>query len=247
MWFLWHWRAGPQDSFPLQTNMLPFLFSPSRLLCSEHEPPLLPCPFPCPSGVLQQQGSAWCLVGQPAVEAMECHWRWGKLAWENLILLRCIKDHLWVTDTWEYATVSECFQFYLKWRLLPYVPQCYVGSWLSLFAVRFPTASFSLFLLSLAAHTCLLLPYCTCAQVFWLTQRPFLQLLFLWFFFTELQAHISVSEHPDIFACCDLNRNEQFLVLMCLQRVVRGTVQQQGWSGFVMTFFLNYRIHLALC
>lgn len=132
--------------------MLPSLFSPSGLPGSKHKPALLPYPFACPSGGLQQQGSAWCLVGQPAVEAMGCPWYWRKLAWENLTLLRCTKDHLWMTDTWEYATMSECFQFYLKWRLLPYVPQCYIGSWLSLFAIRFPIVSFSLCFVACSTH-----------------------------------------------------------------------------------------------
>lgn len=79
------------------------------------------------------------------------------------------RRNLWASDT-EYVKVSDHFQFFLKQRLLPYVPQCYNGFWLSLLAIRFPIF---FFLLWFAACTCFfmtLLHMCSsvlaCAQTF---------------------------------------------------------------------------------
>lgn len=142
----------------------------------------------------------------------------------------------WMLPILPETKASTICSIMLHWLLIKFV--CHsVSNW-----VFFP------FLFCHLQHVLVFLwPYCTCAWVFWLVQRLFLQLLILWFFFTELQAHINVDEYPDIFAFCDLNMNEQIFLLMCSETVVSGVVQQPGWSRFVMTFFLNYWIHLALC
>lgn len=52
----------------------------------------------------------------------------------------------------------------------------------------------------LPLHMCLSVPA-------WLL----LQLLILWFFFTELQAHINIREYPDIPAFSDFYTNERII------------------------------------
>lgn len=175
----------------------------------------------------------------------EMSWTGKALRWSLWNAVGNISE--WLTLA-EYIRVPECFQFCLKWRLQPYVLQHYTGCWLSLFAIRFLIIFSSLFCFCHQQQVLVFLWHCcTCAWVFQLMQKLFLQLLILWFFFTELQVHINISEYPDIFAFCDLNMNEQILLLLCSETLVRGVVEQSGWWRFVMTFFLNYWIYLALC
>lgn len=114
----------------------------------------------------------------PTAKGIRCLPHWNEPAWGNLqlTLLRCVGEPEWLTLR-NYVKVPECFQFCLKWRFLPYVPECYIGSWLRFLAIRFPIVCFSLFVLSFAACICFLCPHCTCAWAFQLVQRLLLQLL----------------------------------------------------------------------
>lgn len=226
MLFLRHQRASPS----------PPLFCPSQTFRPQaRAAPAAASTSPAPAGLgrCHWSGYSSCHLG---VAVGRCHIqqkRWGASGAEVSWAEKALRWPLWSavgnTSEWwmlaEYIRVPECFQFCLKRRLQPYVLQHYIGCWLSLFAIRFLIIFPSLFCFCHLQQVLVLLwHHCTCAWVFWLVQRLFLHLLILWFFFTELQAHINISEYPEIFAFCDLNVNEQILLLMCSETSVRGVV-----------------------
>lgn len=142
----------------------------------------------------------------------------------------------WMLPILPETKASTICSIMLHWLLIKFV--CHSVSNCFFFPFLFCHLQHVLVFFMTLLHMCLSVLACA---------ETFSAIAYSVFFFTELQAHINVNEYPDIFAFCDLNMNEQILSLMCSEAVVSGVVQQPGWSRFVMTFFLNYWIHLALC